>query len=155
MIDTLEAADRLAEERHRGQVDKAGGPYVEHPRAVARITAAWGGSLEQQLAALLHDIVEDTDCTLEDLRELGVSEPVLVLVDALSRRTGESLEDYLTRVLAVPDAVLVKRADLAHNSDPDRLAKLAPADRVRLEAKYARVRQILDGASEPTGPSAT
>lgn len=148
MIDTLEAADRLAEERHKGQVDKAGGPYVEHPRAVARITAAWGGSLEQQLAALLHDIVEDTDCTLEDLRRLGVPEPVLVLVDALSRRPGESLEDYLGRVVRVPGAVLVKRADLAHNSDPDRLARLAPKERARLERKYARVRQILDEAAE-------
>lgn len=152
MIDTLEAADRLAERLHEGQVDKAGEPYIEHPRGVARLTALFGGTLHQQLAALLHDVVEDTDCTLDDLRALGTPEPVVDMIDALTRRPDEPHDDYLARVLANPDAVLVKRADLASNSDPVRLAKL-PADlRDRLERKYAHALDVLNAGSEPPSP---
>jgi (p)ppGpp synthase/HD superfamily hydrolase len=152
MIDTLEAADRLAERLHEGQVDKAGEPYIGHPRGVARLTALFGGTLHQQLAALLHDVVEDTDCTLDDLRELGTPEPVIALIDALSKRPDESRDDYLTRVVANPDAILVKRADIASNSDPVRLAKL-PADvRAKLERKYAHTLEVLNAGSVPPSP---
>jgi (p)ppGpp synthase/HD superfamily hydrolase len=152
MIDTLEAADRLAERLHEGQVDKAGEPYIGHPRGVARLTALFGGTLHQQLAALLHDVVEDTDCTLDDLRELGTPEPVIALIDALSKRPGESRDDYLARVVANPDAILVKRADIASNSDPVRLAKL-PADvRAKLERKYAHTLEVLNAGSVPPSP---
>ena len=152
MIDTLEAADRLAERLHEGQVDKAGEPYIGHPRGVARLTALFGGTLHQQLAALLHDVVEDTDCTLDDLRELGTPEPVIALIDALSKRPDESRDDYLTRVVANPDAIPVKRADIASNSDPVRLAKL-PADvRAKLERKYAHTLEVLNAGSVPPSP---
>lgn len=152
MIDTLEAADRLAERLHEGQVDKAGEPYIEHPRGVARLTALFGGTLHQQLAALLHDVVEDTDCTLDDLRELGTPEPVVVLVDALSKRPDESRDDYLARVVANPDAILVKRADLASNSDPVRLGKLPQEVRDKLERKYAHTLEVLNAGSVPLSP---
>lgn len=144
MIETLEAADRLAEELHEGQLTRLGEPYIEHPRAVARLTAVFGGSLHQQLAALLHDVVEDTACTLDDLRALGTPEPVVAMVEALTWLPHESLDDYLDRVLRVPDAVLVKRADLAHNSDPARLARLEPRLRAELEHKYSYALKILD-----------
>jgi (p)ppGpp synthase/HD superfamily hydrolase len=152
MIDTLEAADRLAERLHEGQVDKAGEPYIEHPRGVARLTALFGGTLHQQLAALLHDVVEDTDCTLDDLRQLGTPEPVVALVDALSKRPDESRDNYLARVIASPDAVLVKRADLASNSDPVRLAKLPRDVRERLERKYAHTLEVLNAGPVPPSP---
>ncbi|GAB3400969.1 HD domain-containing protein [Flindersiella endophytica] len=152
MIDTLEAADRLAERLHQGQVDKAGEPYIEHPRGVARLTALFGGTLHQQLAALLHDVVEDTGCTLDDLRELGTPEPVVELVDALSKRPGESRDDYLARVVAHPGAILVKRADLASNSDPVRLAKLPEDLRLELERKYAHTLDVLNAGSAPPSP---
>lgn len=145
-VDTLEAADRLAERLHRGQVGRLGEPYIDHPRAVARLTAVFGGTLHQQIAALLHDVVEDTPCTVDDLRRLGTPEPVVAMVDALTWLPSEPLEAYLHRVLREPDAVLVKRADLAHNSDPARLAKLDPDVRVELERKYRRALDVLDRA---------
>lgn len=151
MIDTLEAADRLAARLHEGQLDKAGEPYIEHPRAVARLTAVFGGTLHQQLAALLHDVVEDTDCTLDDLRELGTPEPVVALVDALTKRPGEQRDDYLARVVANPDAILVKRADIASNSDPARLGKLPEELRERLQRKYAHTLEVLNAGSAAHG----
>lgn len=151
MIDTLEAADRLAARLHGGQLDKAGEPYIEHPRAVARLTAVFGGTLHQQLAALLHDVVEDTDCTLDDLRELGTPEPVVALVDALTKRPGEQRDDYLARVVANPDAILVKRADIASNSDPARLSKLPEDLRERLQRKYAHTLEVLNAGSAAHG----
>ncbi|HEY6738733.1 MAG TPA: winged helix-turn-helix transcriptional regulator [Actinopolymorphaceae bacterium] len=144
---TLEAADRLAERLHAHQVDKAGRPYIEHPRAVARLTRHFGGSEEQQIAALLHDTVEDTDCTLDDLRDAGVPDAVVVLVDALTRRPGESDDDYLARVIATPGAALVKRADVAHNAAPERLGRRDPPVRERLRRKYARTIERLDAGA--------
>jgi (p)ppGpp synthase/HD superfamily hydrolase len=152
MIDNLEAADRLAARLHEGQVDKAGEPYIEHPRAVARLTAVFGGTPHQQVAAMLHDVVEDTDCTLDDLRGFGVPEPVVQLIDALSKRPDEKRDDYLARVVAHPDAILVKRADLASNSDPARLAKLPQDTREHLERKYARTLEVLNAGSAALSP---
>lgn len=136
--------DQIAARFHFGQTDKSGRPYIEHPRAVAEAVAAAGGTLHQQMAALLHDVVEDTEATLATLESMGVAAPVLVLVDAMTKRDGESHEDYLRRLSAVPGAVLIKRADIAHNSHPHRLALLSAPTRNRLTAKYQRASWFLD-----------
>jgi len=146
-VDTLPDADLLAGAVHQGQVDKSGVPYVRHVRAVAALVAERGGTEHQQMAGLLHDCVEDTATTLADLTDLGVPAPVVTLVDALTRRPGERHTEYVLRVAAVPEAVLIKRADIAHNTSPARVAELDDATRARLADKYAHALELLDQAS--------
>lgn len=132
-------AKEIAAAAHRGQVDKAGQPYITHP---ARVAARVAGDEHAVAAAWLHDVVEDTPVTLADLEDSFPTE-VTIAVDALTRRPGEAPADYYARVRAVPLALTVKLADLADNSDPQRLARLDVATRERLIAKYARARAEL------------
>jgi (p)ppGpp synthase/HD superfamily hydrolase len=138
--DSVVAAARLSGRAHDGQVDKAGAPYVEHPR---RVAATLAGSWAAETVAWLHDVVEDTGVTLADLRDQGFADEVCRAVDALTRRQAEAPDDYYARVTANPLALEVKRADLADNSDPARLAKLPPELRLRLEEKYDHARERL------------
>jgi len=132
-------AEEIAAAAHRGQVDKAGQPYITHP---ARVAARVAGDENAVAVAWLHDVVEDTAVTLVDLEESFPAE-VTTAVDALTRRPGEAPAAYYARVRAVPLALTVKLADMADNSDPQRLARLDAATRERLIAKYARARAEL------------
>ena len=124
---------------HAGQVDKQGRPYYEHPAVVEATVKACGGTVYQRAAALLHDVVEDGRATLGELREAGVPSLALVLVDALTRRPGETYSEYIERLLGTPEAVPVKEADLDHNQG--RLDGIAdPAVRGRLDHRYRRAR---------------
>jgi (p)ppGpp synthase/HD superfamily hydrolase len=134
----------LAAVLHWGQTDKAGEPYIEHVRRVADAVARSHDGPDYEMAAWLHDLVEDTEVTLDVLRGDGVPEDVLQAVDALTRRQGERYRAYLDRVAADPIAVAVKRADLDDNSDPARLAKLDPSLSRRLAVKYATARRRLE-----------
>jgi (p)ppGpp synthase/HD superfamily hydrolase len=137
---TVEDAVRLAHAAHDGQVDKSGKPYIGHPLRVMR-----GVSGDHaQMAAVLHDVVEDTPVTAADLLAAGCPPHVVDTVVALSHLPGESQEDYLTRVVADPVAVEVKRADIADNLSPHRIAQLDEATQERLRAKYARALHLLD-----------
>ncbi|TXS29744.1 HD domain-containing protein [Streptomyces sp. ms191] len=140
---TLAEIERLARDVHQGQTDKAGRPYAEHLQAVAEGVRARGGSDEQIAAAWLHDSVEDDALSAGRLADLALPRTVQDMVLALSKRPGEETEDYTRRILATPGALLVKEADLAHNADPARLAVLDEPTRIRLTAKYARVRALL------------
>ncbi|MDT9690342.1 HD domain-containing protein [Streptomyces sp. P9(2023)] len=140
---TLAQVESLAVAAHEGQTDKAGRPYAEHLRAVAEGVRARGGSEEQIAAAWLHDAVEDDALSAEWLDSAELPCAVKDMVLALTKRTGEELESYTRRILAVPGALLVKEADLAHNADPARLAVLDEPTRTRLTAKYATVRGLL------------
>ena len=106
--------------------------------------AAGVDPVHAQLAALLHDVVEDTPTTLTDLAGLGYPAAVLAAVDALSKRPGEPSEVYLRRVAVDPLAVVVKRADMADNSDPVRLGRLPAEQAARLATRYAGRRVLLD-----------
>ncbi|WP_238332286.1 HD domain-containing protein [Kribbella jejuensis] len=143
-VDTLEAADQLAAAVHREQVDKSGEPYVLHVRGAAEIARRDGADEYQQMAALLHDSVEDTSCTLTQLTDLGVPPPVVEMVDALTRRPGEHHDDYLARLVRTPGAVPVKRADIEHNSSPARRSRLDAETQERLRKKYAHALEVLD-----------
>ncbi|MET9392231.1 HD domain-containing protein [Streptomyces sp. NPDC006624] len=136
----VEAAARAA---HAGQTDKAGRPYAEHLRAVAEGVRERGGDAEQIAAAWLHDAVEDGALSPDWLRGAALSSRTKDIVLAVTKRAGEPPEAYAARILAVPGALLVKEADLAHNADPDRLAILDAATRERLTEKYARMRALL------------
>ncbi|MEU4741471.1 HD domain-containing protein [Actinosynnema sp. NPDC023658] len=139
MTFTVDDAVRLARAAHEGQVDKSGQPYIGHPlRVMARVSGE-----HARMAAVLHDVLEDTSVTEGDLLAAGCPPEVVSTVLALSHREGESQEDYLARVLTDPVAVEVKRADISDNTSPARLARLDPATRDRLRAKYARALDII------------
>lgn len=141
-------ADAVAERAHRGQVDKAGAPYVGHPRRVA----ARLSDPAHVAVALLHDVVEDTGATLDDLRALGLPDLVVDAVDALTKRPGETLRESMRRVAANPVAASVKRADVSDNLSPERVARLDDATRERLEGKYERTLRFLAEAERDARP---
>jgi (p)ppGpp synthase/HD superfamily hydrolase len=137
---TLEDAIALAVEAHRGQRDKAGQTYILHPlRVMMRLETE-----AERMAAILHDVVEDTPYTLERLRELGYPEEVLGALDCLTKREGESYEAFIERVRPHPLARRVKLADLEDNMDVRRLPSVGPKESERLaryRAAWARLKQ--------------
>ncbi|MFF0550432.1 HD domain-containing protein [Streptomyces sp. NPDC004311] len=140
---TLLEVEALARGAHEGQTDKSGRPYAEHLAAVAEGVRVRGGSPEQQAAAWLHDAIEDEALSPAWLETAALPQTVKDMVLAVTKRPGEPLEQYTARILATPGALLVKEADLAHNTDPVRLSELDAATRDRLTAKYAYVRSLL------------
>ncbi|SDK26836.1 HD domain-containing protein [Lentzea albidocapillata subsp. violacea] len=137
---TLEDAIAIATAAHEGQVDKSGRPYIGHP---LRVMAAVTGEHEQ-MAAVLHDVIEDTPVTASDLLARGCPAVVVDAVVALSHLPEEPQEDYLRRVAANPLTLSVKRADIGDNLAPARMARLDEATQDRLKAKYARALRLLD-----------
>jgi (p)ppGpp synthase/HD superfamily hydrolase len=146
----LARADEIAAREHQGQVDKAGDPYIDLLRRIARRVAEAGGSVEQQAAALLHDVLDDSATTLDDLRDQGMPELVLRLVAALTKVEGEDYDQAVRRAAEDPLARLIKRCDLEEKSDPDRLARLSGPTRHHLDEKYHRAFRVLDQAEEAT-----
>lgn len=139
-LNVAAAAQHIAESAHHGQTDKAGVPYITHP---ARVAARFHDPLHQAVA-WLHDVLEDTPVTADDLRDAGIPDDVLDAVEALTHQPEEPRADYYERIRrAGPMAVAVKLADIDDNSDPDRLARLDGATRDRLTAKYTKARQAL------------
>lgn len=135
----IERAIALALEAHAGQVDRYGRPYILHPLAVM---AAVEGEAAQMVAAL-HDVVEDSAITLDDLRAEGFPAEVLEAVRLLTHdKERQSYEDYVRAIKQNGLARQVKLADLRHNMDVRRLAAVTPADAPRLE-KYRRAWEIL------------
>jgi len=131
----VQAAYALAAAAHAGQVDKAGADYINHPLTVASFVE----TDEEKIVALLHDVVEDTPVTLQNLRDAGFSEAVVRAVDCVTKREGEALQDYLLRVKSDPLATAVKLADLRHNSDLSRIPHPTGRDFARVERYRAEI----------------
>jgi (p)ppGpp synthase/HD superfamily hydrolase len=137
---TLDRAVALAAQAHLGQTDKAGAPYILHPlRVMFRCQ-----SESAMMAAVLHDVVEDTSITLAELRSQGFSEAVISAVASLTRLPDETYEAFIVRVQGDPIAKEVKIADLEDNMDLRRLADPQPKDLERL-SKYRRAWRELTG----------
>lgn len=130
-------------EAHKGQVDKAGQPYITH---LVRVCARLEGDVACA-TALLHDIIEDTTATADALGEHFPREIVDAVV-ALTKIDGEAYDDYLMRLAANPLALKVKLADMADNSDPARLALLDPERAKILKEKYTIARAQLTALSK-------
>ncbi len=130
---TLEHAIGLAVKVHRGQVDKAGRPYILHP---LRVMFRLESELEQ-IVGVLHDVVEDSDLTLPDLRQMGYPEEVITALDGVTKREAESYEAFINRSQANPVSSRVKLADLEDNLDLRRLPALTTKDVERLK-RYRR-----------------
>ena len=128
---TLERAIAIAATAHMGQMNKDGGPYILHPiRVMMRVDA-----LDAKMAGVLHDVVEDTAWTLDQLHAEGFSEAVLAAVDCLTHRDGEEYFEYVARAGANPLARQVKLADLEDNMNVMRLAEVLDKDLERVR-KY-------------------
>lgn len=125
----------LATNAHAGQFDRGGKPYILHPLKVMHYLKS--DDEELQCMALLHDVVEDTKTTWDDLRDIGCTERVINGVKTLTKMPGESYDQYKERVFANEDAMKVKMADLRHNTDIRRLKGITEKDITRME-KYNR-----------------
>lgn len=135
---TLERAIAIAAAAHAGQVDKAGQPYILHPlRVMLRVATEY-----ERMAAVLHDVVEDTDVTLHTLAAEGFAPGVIAAVEALTKHPGESRMQAAERAAANPIARVVKLADNAENMDLSRIANPTAKDYARLE-EYKLVREAL------------
>lgn len=132
----------LAYDAHHGQRDKAGIPYIFHPFHLAE-------QMPDELTtcvALLHDVVEDTPLTLDDLA--GDFPPAIINALALlTHQPDTSYDDYIRALRDDPIAATVKRADLLHNSDESRLAlcPISEAEKNRLCQKYQKALTLLEG----------
>ena len=131
----------LAAKGHMGQLDKGGHPYILHPTRVmlqCRTT-------EEKTVAMLHDLLEDTTYTAEDLKQEGFTEEVIAAVVCLTKTEGEDYTVYVERICQNPLAARVKLADLTDNMDLNRLPGLTPKDFQRLE-KYLRAKIRIEQA---------
>ncbi len=143
-MSTLERAIAIAARAHTGQVDKGGAPYILHPlRVMLRVSEP-----RERLVAVLHDVIEDSPVTLEQLRGEGFTEEVLQALAALTKVEGEDYPGFIRRVAQNPLARRVKRADLAENSDLSRIPAPSEEDRRRLE-KYRQAIEYLDSLDRP------
>jgi len=132
-------AVEIAARAHAGQTDKAGNPYIEHPlRVMLKVT----GDVAKAAAAL-HDVLEDTDLTAEDLRAEDIPEEVIEIVELLTKVPGEEYEKQVRRALKNPIAKKVKKADVQDNSSTKRLKALNKETQERLRKKYALALSIL------------
>lgn len=136
-IETLGQAIAAAALAHAGQVDKAGQPYILHP---LRVMLAMPNDPVLQMAAVLHDVLED--CPSFDKWRLP--ERVRFLVEDLTRNKGRHYAPYITRLGLIPNARIVKLADLADNLDRSRIADPTERDLARW-AKYERAAEWLKG----------
>jgi (p)ppGpp synthase/HD superfamily hydrolase len=135
----LEHAILLAVNVHRGQTDKAGAPYILHPlRMMMRMQTD-----AERMAAVLHDVVEDTPWTLEALRAEGFPDEVLEAVDRLTRRAGEPYDDFVRRAAEHPVARRVNIADLEDNLDVRRIAQVTEKDAERLTRYHRAWRSLV------------
>lgn len=123
----------IAAEAHLGQFDKGGAPYILHPLRLMH--RAEGG--DAQIAAVLHDTVEDSGWTLAHLEREGFGPRIIAALDALTRRAGESYDDFIERVALDPLARRVKLLDLEDNAEIERIDAPTERDRTRV-AKYKR-----------------
>ena len=125
-------------EAHKNQVDKSGTPYVYHPYHLAEQME----TEETVVAALLHDVVEDTEYTLDDIKAMGFPDSVVGALALLTREDSVPYMDYVTRIKDNPVARAVKLADLKHNSDLSRLNVVNEKALERVK-KYASAIKIL------------
>ena len=131
-------AMKLCYEAHKGQVDKTGVPYVFHPFHVAEQMTSEASTI----VALLHDVVEDTDYTLDDIAAQGFGKEIVEAVALMTHEDDVPYLDYVAKLKDNPIARAVKLADLAHNSDQSRLGEIDEETRQRLE-KYEKAKALL------------
>lgn len=140
---TVEETVEFIKKAHEDQTDKGGKPYWMHPVSVMQRIA--NPTEDEQLAALLHDVVEDTPYSLANLREMGYSANTVKMVDLLTRKPGGGTYIEWIKSLATSGnkgAIKIKIADNEDNSDPDRIARMPP-EQQGIVKRYKRSLEIL------------
>lgn len=132
-MNKYELALKIATEAHKGQVDKAGVPYINHPLTVASLV----DTEEEKVVALLHDTIEDTNITEQDLLNYGFSNKIVEAVKLLTHNKNVPYMVYVAKIKDNELARKVKIADLTHNSDLSRLKEITEKDKKRYE-KYQK-----------------
>lgn len=125
----------LAANAHAGQFDKGGAPYILHCMQVMNNLGT--DDEELQCIALGHDIIEDTKTTYHDLEDAGFTPRIIEGIRAMTKLPGQTHDEYRAQIIANKDSILVKMADLQHNSDIRRLKGISEKDIERM-AKYHR-----------------
>ncbi|MDN6030474.1 MAG: GTP pyrophosphokinase [Lactococcus plantarum] len=138
MFDYVNKAYQIAKLAHKGQVDKAGIDYIHHPETVANLV----NSDAEKATAYLHDVIEDTSVTVDQLSVSGIPDEVILAVTILTKQASQNYSDYLAQVKANKIARVVKIADLIHNSDLSRLPSISEQDKIRLD-KYKKALAFL------------
>ena len=139
-MSTLERAIEIALLAHKGQKDKSGEEYILHPLRVMER----GKTEIEKICGVLHDVIEDSDWTIEDLKNEGFSEEVISVIKCLAKETeNKDYDEFIERVAKDPIAVQVKLNDLLDNMDITRLNKLNEKDLQRLN-KYLRAYKRLN-----------
>lgn len=138
-MSTIERAVVIAAQAHEGQTDKAGAAYLLHPLRLM----LQAESDEERIVAVLHDVVEDSGWTLEALRAEGFSEQILAAIDSVTRRDGETYEQFIQRAGQSSLGRRVKLADLKDNCDLSRIPSPSEKDRARV-AKYRQAIAFLE-----------
>ena len=137
----LDRAKEIAKAAHEGQVDKAGKPYIEHPMRVMKM----GKTVEEKIAGVLHDVVEDSEWTFEMLEKEGIPKDVMDALRCVTKLSeDEDYDHFIARVKTNPLAVKVKLNDLKDNMDITRLDQVTEKDLARLN-KYIRAYKQLTG----------
>lgn len=140
-MSTLERAIEIATEAHKGQFDKSGKDYIGHPLRVMEA----GRTLEEKIAGVLHDVVEDSDWTFEKLEEEGFSPKIISALKCVTKKSeNENYDDFIDRIRKNPLAAAVKINDLSDNMDIRRLPYLSDKDVKRLK-KYLKAYKKLTG----------
>ncbi|WP_427051621.1 HD domain-containing protein [Paenibacillus sp. TC-CSREp1] len=135
----IELAISIALEAHKGQLDKGGSPYILHPLAVMNRVE----TIEEKIVAVLHDVIEDTEVTIEQLRELGFSEEIVKAIGLLTRSEEESYEQFIEKTTTNRIARNVKIADIQENMNLSRIKSPTEQDYNRLE-KYRKAMERLE-----------
>lgn len=136
----LQRAIDIATAAHKGQVDKAGVPYIEHPMRVMNA----GATIDEKIVGVLHDVVEDSDWTFDALEAEGFPAHIITALHHITKREGEPYDKFIIRVKKNPLATAVKLNDLTDNMDIRRLPYLSDKDVKRLK-RYLKAYKRLNG----------
>ena len=138
MSELLERVAEFSRKAHEGQFDKGGHPYYLHPQCVANMEK----TEDEKIVGYLHDVVEDTKYTIDDIKALGVNDLCIEAIKYLTHDKSIPYDDYVAKIKQCELARKVKINDLKNNSDLSRLNKITAEDLKRVE-KYKKALQFL------------
>ncbi|WP_342417116.1 HD domain-containing protein [Paenibacillus sp. FSL R10-2782] len=136
----IETAIATAAQAHQGQTDKGGQPYIFHPLQVMNRVE----HMDEKIVAVLHDVLEDTEVTADQLKEAGFGKHIIEAVEGLTRNEGEEYSDFIRRAKNNPLSRAVKIADIQENMNLDRIPHPTEKDTARIEKYRQALQELLD-----------
>ncbi|MEC0180511.1 HD domain-containing protein [Paenibacillus peoriae] len=134
----IENAIAIAAKAHQGQADKGGQPYIFHPLQVMNRVE----HMDEKIVAVLHDVLEDTEVTADQLKEAGFGRHIIEAVEGLTRNEGEEYSEFIRRAQKNPLSRVVKIADIMENMNLERIPNPTEKDLARIE-KYKQALLVL------------